>query len=118
VFGGAGGTSFELVDTVVTGNGADFGGGVSLSGSDTSITLLRSTVSDDDAADFGGGIYSGGTLVFVESTISGNETASFAGGAFTGFDSSFVTPRSRVTQHPRVGGSSAARVTRRSSSPT
>ena len=80
--------TFTLVDSVVSGNVAeDFGGGVSLLGTDVSASITRSTVSANAAASYGGGIDLTGmgdepsiSLTIDESTISENAAADAGGG--------------------------------------
>ncbi len=65
--------------TITGGDGLDFGGGISTSGAD--ITITNSTFAGNTAADDGGGIYtSGGDVTIVSSTFSTNTAGTGNGG--------------------------------------
>jgi len=73
----AAGAEMIIRDSTVNGNGAtDNDGGIS---NDGVLTLLRSTVSDNQAQ-FAGGIYNNGILNIDSSTISGNDVTNNGGG--------------------------------------
>lgn len=66
------GGSLRLVNSTISGNSADFGGGVR---SFHTTIITNSNISDNTATrGLGGGIYSGGTLTITNSTISGNSS--------------------------------------------
>jgi len=75
----------HLIDSAITGNFANNGGGIDNTGS--SVTVLRSTIANNLAATFGGGIANtggsvGDTIEVISSTISGNSAidGGFGGG--------------------------------------
>ncbi|WFB37436.1 choice-of-anchor Q domain-containing protein [Kiritimatiellota bacterium B12222] len=71
------GAELHLLDSTLTGNSAQHGGGVMNSGE---MTLTRCTLSGNDASEYGGGIMNDGPrMVLNHCTISGN-TASGGGG--------------------------------------
>lgn len=71
------GGTFTLTDCVVSGNTADFGGGLY---TDATTTLTRTVVSGNTATNWGAGIYSEDTLTLTNSTVSGNTAATNGGG--------------------------------------
>jgi hypothetical protein len=91
--------SLTVLDSTVSGNSAEVGGGI-FNGSDGTLTMSDSTVSDNNASNVGGGIENQGTAVVQDSTISGN-TASYGGG---GIDSEFAT---LTVSNSTVAGNSA-----------
>jgi hypothetical protein len=102
----------SLTDSTVSGNTADYGGGISGGGlwlgtltltnstvsgnygrryggiSTTNLTLTNSTVSDNHSSHSGGGIATpfgaAGTLTVTNSTVSGNSAGEFGGGFWGG----------------------------------
>jgi len=70
----------------VTGNNVIGGGGIAVlgpfSGGVQSLTLNRTTVSNNTSTLHGGGIYNGGQIVMNDSTVSGNTAASQGGGVY------------------------------------
>ena len=58
-----------LMDTVITGNAASVGGGISNQGT---MTLVDCTVADNESEERGAGISNGGTMTVVGSTIARN----------------------------------------------
>ncbi|MDQ2829782.1 MAG: hypothetical protein M3Y74_12125 [Chloroflexota bacterium] len=75
----------HLIDSAITGNFANNGGGIDNTGG--SVTVLRSTIANNLAATFGGGIANtggsvGDTIEVISSTISGNSAidGGFGGG--------------------------------------
>jgi parallel beta-helix repeat protein len=61
-----------------------FGGGIELEGGDV-LTLVNSTVYENEAKSHGGGIYvaSGSTATLTSCTISGNQSTTYGGGLYT-----------------------------------
>lgn len=74
-----------IVNSTISGNTADanFGGGIHLIPSATSLTLLNVTITDNQARRFGGGVGIGGmaTTVSIANTIIAGNRATDAGGA-------------------------------------
>ncbi|MCA9052483.1 MAG: DUF4347 domain-containing protein [Planctomycetaceae bacterium] len=69
--------TLHLVDSTVRLNVAgDVGGGI---GSNGTLTLLRSTLSNNSAG-FGGGLFSNGSTTFTDSVVSGNQATVSDGG--------------------------------------
>jgi len=86
----------------VRGNSAFAGGGAFVSASTTSsLTLLRSTVSGN-SADFGGGIQNEGTLVSTSSTFALN-TATQEGGAISSTSSTLTLIHTTVASNTSSG---------------
>ena len=65
--------TLTLMNSTVTGNSADAGGGIWNTGEMT-MTLTNSTVTGN-SAEVGGGIWNGGALTLMNSTVSGNVAA-------------------------------------------
>ncbi|MGQ0622005.1 MAG: Calx-beta domain-containing protein [Panacagrimonas sp.] len=92
-----GGATLALVDSTVSGNGANYGAGLFNSGG--IVTLTRSTVSGNNASDFGGGLYNTGTATLTDSTVSGN-------GAFYG--GGLLNKGTLTLTHSTVSGNNAS----------
>ncbi|MFC1922577.1 carbohydrate binding domain-containing protein [Chloroflexota bacterium] len=75
------GAMFNLIDSSVVGNTADWSGGGVYSFFNTTSTIERSTISGNVSNDVGGGIRSLGTAEIINSTISGNTATGWYGGA-------------------------------------
>jgi CSLREA domain-containing protein len=74
------GASLTLVNSVVSGNSATFGGGIRSSGA---LAVTSSVISGNSTTQTGGGIANvGGTLAITDSTIVGNDTAGLGGGIY------------------------------------
>jgi parallel beta-helix repeat protein len=60
-----------------------FGGGIELEGKDA-LTVINSTIHDNEAKSQGGGIYVayGGTATLTNCTVSGNESTTYGGGLY------------------------------------
>jgi beta-glucanase (GH16 family) len=80
VYNGEGAT-FDLIDSSVVNNTADWSGGGVYSFFNTTSTIVRSTISGNVSGDVGGGIRSLGNAEIINSTISGNEATGWYGGA-------------------------------------
>ncbi len=61
--------TMTLIDTIVSGNKAQYWAGISTNGS---MTILRSKIDENIADEFGGGIDASGTVTVIDSTINGN----------------------------------------------
>ena len=74
--------NLTLADSAVSNNSAFVwsGGGISNSGSLSTLTLVNSTVSGNTSEKDGGGIFSGGTLNLTNSTVSNNTVFESTGG--------------------------------------
>ena len=75
------GASLTLVDSSVVNNNAGWSGGGVYSFFNTTTTIVRSTISGNVSNDVGGGIRSLGNGEIINSTISGNEATGWYGGA-------------------------------------
>ena len=73
--------NLTITDSTISGNTADFGGGISNSGSGTA-TVMGSTIADNSTGYHGGGIWNDGTTTITDSTISGNSATAFGGGIY------------------------------------
>jgi len=82
---GAQGGFLKLIDVVVTGNSATFGGGI-FNGWGASVSMERVTISANTAA-YGAGLYTrdGGKVKITNSTISRNTAATGGGGGIDTF---------------------------------
>ena len=105
IFNGTG--TLALIDTTVTGNTADHGGGIHNIFGGT-VTLSDSTVSGNEAARGGGGIYTqlGTVTINAASRVTGN-TAPVGGGIYTQLGTVTIDATSEVTGNmadPGLGG--------------
>jgi hypothetical protein len=110
-FAGSGGAIFsreqlEVVDSVITGNTAEWGGGIY---NDTigKLTVVDSQISGNDAFTSGGGIYNwGGTAFVFDSLISGNDSDFDGGGIQNANNGSTTISRSTISGNTaqRTGG--------------
>lgn len=83
-YGGGGIRAYDDIqvsDSLVSGNdgGGESGEGGGIHGG--TVTILRSTVSDNKGNGYGGGVYSGSTVLLENSTISGNSVSAGFDGA-------------------------------------
>ncbi|HSW11377.1 MAG TPA: choice-of-anchor Q domain-containing protein [Solimonas sp.] len=69
-------------DTTITGGRSEGSGGALFSGSETTLSLVRSKVSNSYSADYGGGIFAMGVLTVTNSSISGNTASQSGGGVY------------------------------------
>src|SRR5262245_15236937 len=77
------GALMTLVDCVVTGNKATkMNSAVGGIRNDGTMTLMNTTVSNNQTSGPGGGIVNGGQLVMINSTVSGNRADASGGGIF------------------------------------
>jgi CSLREA domain-containing protein len=78
--------TLNLTDSTVRGNSAAQGGGIQngIASEDTTMTIVRSTVSGNETPSLGGGIQNRDTLTLANTTISGNESGSYGGGIYQG----------------------------------
>ncbi|PLX39331.1 MAG: hypothetical protein C0606_02050 [Hyphomicrobiales bacterium] len=89
-YGGGGIVNYgttTVVDSVITGNQAAFGGGISNTyGTAAVLTIVNSTISDNLATKFGGGVYvTDGTATLQGTTVHGNTATKYGGGISVGF---------------------------------
>ncbi len=80
IYTGEGG-SLTLVDSSVTNNNAGWSGGGVYSFFNTTTTIERSTIAGNTSGDVGGGLRLLGNATIVNSTISGNTSTGWYGGA-------------------------------------
>jgi len=103
--------NLNLIHSTVTGNSADYGGGVYLASG--SGTITNSTIADNFAQDDGGGIYNAlamdGTLEITDSRISGNQVNSSGGGMFNAVNST-TTFSNSVLENNQAGWGGGAYV--------
>lgn len=97
------GDDTQITDTTISGNYAQFGGGV-FTNNDTKVEIRNSTISDNGAYFVGGGIYarSGGTLLIQDSLVSNNEAINVGGGVITGSD--FLLVNSQLSENSAFEG--------------
>ena len=77
---GNSGVAVTVTNSTLSGNSADFGGGI-YTGWRTTVSVTNSTLSDNRVGTSGGGIAnSNGTVTVTNSTLSGNSANSFGGG--------------------------------------
>lgn len=93
-----------LLNSLVTGNGADNGGGIANLEAGR-LTLDSTKVNANSALNRGGGIYngSGGTLIATESNVDQNDSSDLGGGITTGSQSYVTLTDSTVEQNSSVG---------------
>jgi beta-glucanase (GH16 family) len=102
------GATFNLIDSTVSGNNADWSGGGVYSFFNTSTTVTRSTISGNVSGDVGGGFRSLGNAEIVNSTISGNEATGWYGGALFLTDGVVNMTNSTVADNVSPGSAPAA----------
>jgi CSLREA domain-containing protein len=100
---GDGHLAVTLTQSTISGNSAEYGGGVH-AGYNTQTNLVNSTVSGNSAAKGGGGILAQGSVELVSTTLANNVSTAGAGG---GLD---VAPNSGTVRlvNSTVSGNSAA----------
>jgi hypothetical protein len=109
---GGNSATLRLSDCTISGNSADFGGGIF--NSNGTLTVNNCTVSDNDAGFSGGGIFNSAlegaaTLVVTSSTISGNSANSNdGGGIFSGAGGTVQSVASLTVSNSTVSGNAAA----------
>jgi predicted outer membrane repeat protein len=89
-----------IVDSVISGNHADYGGGVF---NRKTLTVINSVVANNDASSHGGGIASGGALIVSGSTLSHNSAVG-NGGAIENQATATVTGSVVSDNHADRGG--------------
>jgi hypothetical protein len=82
--------NLALIDSTVTGNRANTGGGIE-NGFRGSMTITNSTVSGNTSRAGGGGIYNAGTMTIADSTVSANTSELLAGGGIWNSGVLYVT---------------------------
>jgi len=109
---GGSAATLRVSDCNITGNSADFGGGIF--NSNGTLTVNNCTISDNDAGFSGGGIFNSAlngaaTTLVTSSTISGNSAnANDGGGIFSGAGGSAQSIASLTVSNSTVSGNSAA----------
>ncbi|RPH57320.1 hypothetical protein EHM82_01565, partial [bacterium] len=92
--------ALTLARSVITANTSTegFGGGISSSDTNASLTLTQSTVSDNTAGGRGGGLALDATVVLTNVTISGNRSlADFGGGIYFFADTQTTVNNATIT---------------------
>ncbi|MEM1346602.1 MAG: calcium-binding protein, partial [Pseudomonadota bacterium] len=110
-FGRAGGIAasgpLRLVDSTISGNRSDNGGGgvlVFYGGAEISTTeVIRSTISDNVTSDFGGGLLIGGYAVLIDSTVSNNSVVA-GGNSFSGGGGGLAVTRLLTLERSTLSG--------------
>ncbi|MBW2506996.1 MAG: hypothetical protein JRE81_00045 [Deltaproteobacteria bacterium] len=88
-----------LNSSTVSGNSANFAGGI---GNNGTVTLSNSTVSGNTATEFGGGIASNTELTLIDSTVSDN-SCGFDGGGIASFSGTATVTNSTVSGNTAGG---------------
>ncbi len=111
---GAGGAihndgDLTLTRTVLTGNfsvagsaGPGRGGAIASEGTDSSLTIVDSTIANNTAQSDGGGLVSGGSLSLSNVTITGNHSGNLGGGLY------FLASSQARVSNATIAGNSAA----------
>lgn len=87
----------EIADSVITGNAAQWGGGV-YNAEFGELTVVNSVVSGNTATSSGGGLYNwGGTTFIFDSTISDNDSATYGGGILNANNGALTISRSTLS---------------------
>ena len=90
--------SLALSSVTITGNTANWGGGVSNSQECSDMmTITNSTISGNTAINIGGGIYNNDPLTITNSTISGNSAGGGGGGIYNDDSTTSLTSLLNVT---------------------
>lgn len=103
-----GGASLTLVDSSVLNNQSGWSGGGVYSFFNTTTTLVRSTIAGNIANDVGGGLRLLGNASITNSTISGNTATGWYGGALFLTDGTVAMTNSTVVNNTSPDGASAA----------
>ena len=98
IYNGSGAT-LTLVDSTVSNNNARWSGGGVYSFFNTTTTIVRSTISGNVSGDVGGGIRSLGNMTIINSTISGNTATGWHGGAIFQTDGNVVISSSTIANN-------------------
>lgn len=93
------GASLTLIDSTVANNNAGWSGGGVYSFFNTTTTIIRSTISGNVSNDVGGGIRSLGNMDIVNSTISGNTATGWHGGAIFQTDGDISITNSTIANN-------------------
>ena len=107
IYTGEGG-SLTLVDSSVTNNNAGWSGGGIYSFFNTTTTIIRSTISGNVSNDVGGGIRMLGNATLVNSTLSGNQSTGWYGGAIFHTDGVMDLVNTTVAENIAPAGGGAA----------
>jgi beta-glucanase (GH16 family) len=107
--GGAGiyvgeGGSLSLIDSTVSDNDSGYAGGGIYAFFNTEVTITRSTISGNLAQDVGGGLRSLGNVTILNSTLSGNVAIAFHGGAAFLTDGVTEVMNSTIADNSSPGG--------------
>ena len=107
--GGAGiyvgdGGSLSLIDSTVSDNDSGNAGGGVYAFFNTEVTINRSTISGNVAQDVGGGLRSLGNVTVLNSTLSGNAAISWHGGAAFLTDGVTEVVNSTIADNSSPGG--------------
>jgi len=107
IYNGEGG-SLTLVDSSVTNNNAGWSGGGIYSFFNSTTTIVRSTISGNLSNDVGGGIRMLGNATLENSTLSGNQSTGWYGGAIFHTDGVMDLVNSTVADNVAPSGADAA----------
>jgi hypothetical protein len=98
--------NLSLIDCVVNGNFAQDGGAIMLSSG--SLTLTRTTLSNNKAQNSGGGIWSYGPAVtIIDSTITGNQAQERGGGVYNYVGGALTISGTTISNNTAVSGAGA-----------
>jgi beta-glucanase (GH16 family) len=93
------GATLSLIDSTVSNNNARWSGGGIYSFFNTTTTIVRSTISGNVSNDVGGGIRSLGNMTITNSTISGNTSTGWHGGAIFHTDGAMEISSSTIANN-------------------
>jgi beta-glucanase (GH16 family) len=93
------GATLSLIDSTVSNNNARWSGGGIYSFFRTTTTIVRSTISGNTSGDVGGGIRSLGNMTITNSTISGNTSTGWHGGAIFQTDGDITITNSTIANN-------------------
>jgi hypothetical protein len=106
IYNGSGST-FNLIDSTVSNNHANWSGGGVYGFFNSTTTIVRSTISGNVSNDVGGGIRSLGNMTITDSTISGNTATGWYGGALFVTDGVVNVTNSTVANNVSPAGAPA-----------
>ena len=100
--------TMKIFDSVISGNSAQYGGGIENYGHGTTIGTLMiydSTVSKNSAGVYGGGVANiDGYLVLTNSAVTGNKATDRGGGVFNNFGATLNNTNSSIAKNKAPNG--------------